>query len=47
MNKLQPLLSYLFLVTPRGLAARLTADPMTRRRDRAAASYWTMLDGGR
>jgi len=35
------LVFYLLVVTPVGLAVRLVRDPLRRRPDRRAASYWT------
>ncbi len=31
---------YFLIVTPLGLARRLVHDPLSRRRDRRAATYW-------
>jgi len=32
---------YFLVVTPFGLASRLIHDPMSRRRNRQATTYWT------
>ncbi|MFC6087823.1 hypothetical protein [Saccharothrix lopnurensis] len=37
------LVVYLFVVTPIAAVARLLGDPLRRRPDRAADSYWTDL----
>ncbi|WP_170191785.1 hypothetical protein [Saccharothrix syringae] len=37
------LVVYLFVVTPVALVARLLGDPLRRRPDRMATSYWTEL----
>ncbi|WP_231335717.1 hypothetical protein [Actinomadura graeca] len=34
-------LAYYFVLTPYGLARRVIRDPLARRPDRRAASYWT------
>lgn len=41
MRKLLLLLSYWLLVTPVALAVRIVHDPLNRRVDRSAATYWT------
>ncbi|MCW2502789.1 MAG: hypothetical protein JWO79_1073 [Actinomycetia bacterium] len=38
-------LVYYLLVTPIGLVSRLVRDPLRRRKDPRAASYWIRLDG--
>ncbi|MGK4580725.1 hypothetical protein [Kitasatospora sp. HPMI-4] len=38
---------YFAAVTPAGKLHRLIADPLTLRRDRNAASYWSFTDGAR
>jgi hypothetical protein len=34
---------YVLVVTPIGLVLRVIHDPLHRRRDRAAATYWDVL----
>ncbi|MFD3522745.1 hypothetical protein [Streptomyces sp. NPDC058653] len=36
---------YLLVITPVGLVARVVRDPLRRRPDRAATSYWNRRDG--
>jgi hypothetical protein len=38
---------YFLVATPLGLASRLIHDPLSRRRNRRAVTYWTVpADGG-
>lgn len=41
------LVVYVLLVVPAGLFTRLFRDPLRRRPDRAAATYWIETGGGR
>jgi hypothetical protein len=42
MRTLLLLLAYYLVVTPVGLVGRLVRDPMSRRWDKGAQSYWIL-----
>jgi len=37
-------ITYFLVATPIGLARRLINDPLSRRRNRRATTYWTVSD---
>ncbi|MEU3899445.1 hypothetical protein [Streptomyces sp. NPDC045251] len=46
MRKLLLSIVYFALVVPAGLVGRLVRDPLARRVDRSAATYWITSTGG-
>jgi hypothetical protein len=42
MGKILLSIIYFLLATPFGLASRLVHDPLARRRNQRAATYWTV-----